>query len=340
METATVMENVIDLGRNENLEIREAVKTFLDRVAQNSINTSKNYKGHINQFFRLTRNKTIEQLMVRDLQYTSQEVEAYQTGLKEKYKASTVNSKMSAIKELFNRLDRYDFDVNIKAFDVDAYRIYDSKKWDALEKEEVEVIMPEVEKTWRGYEKVLVIRIACATAFRSASILSLKKDDLIIKDGYPALKTIGKGQKHDIKKIPKSLYDDLIEFTKYSEDNRLITLNHNHVQDMMNFINKSFDFGNRSIVFHSFKKTSIDEMGIRTGYNIKAMQRHGAHSSAKTTMDNYAKSTTFQDSVLIDFDEEVNLTKLESLSKEQLVELITKTDRATQFKILQIAESL
>lgn len=339
MQTALKQQNVFDLGRNENLEIQNAIRTFLNRVAQNSINTSKNYEGHIKQFFKLTRNKTFDQLMIRDLQYTMQEVESYQTGIREKYKASTVNTKMSAIKELFNRLDKYDFDVNIKAFDVDAYRTYDSKKWDALEKKEVEAIIPEVKNTWRGDEKVLVIRIAYATAFRSASILALKKDDLIIKDGHPALKTIGKGQKHDVKKISKSLYDDLLAFSKETDNDRLITLNHNHLQDMMNFINDNFDFGDRRIVFHSFKKTSIDEVGILTGYNIKAMQRQGAHSSAKTTMDNYAKGTDFQDSVLVDFESQIDLSKLESLSKEQLIDLINKTDRATQFKIVKIADS-
>lgn len=338
--TQAQTETVFDLGFSENAKIQDAITTFLNRIAQDSIATAKNYQGHIKQFFRITRKKELNQLLLNDLKYTLMEVEEYQTNLRDKYKTSTVNAKMSAIKVLFTKLDNYDFDINIKAFNVDSYKVYDSKKWDALTKEEINTLIPMVMRTQHGYEKVLAIKIAYATAFRSASILAIKKSDLSIRGTSYCVSTVGKGMKKDIKKIPKSLYDTLIEFSECTEGNRLLTINKNHLQDMMNFINESMDFGERRIVFHSFKKTSIGEMGIITGGNIKAMQHHGAHSSAKTTLDNYMPDTDFENSVVIDFDNEMDISILDGLSKDELLKLIKMSDKGTQFKIINNLDSI
>lgn len=330
--------NIFDLGYEENTRIQEALTTFLNRVAQDSVNTAKNYKGHIRQFFKLTRNKNLNQLLLNDLQYTLMEVEEYQTQLRDKYKSSTVNAKLSAVKMFFTKLDNYGFDINLKAFNVDSYKVYDNEKWDALTKEEIEMIIPKVLETQHGYEKVLAIKIACATAFRSASILALKKSNLILSGNNCCLSTVGKGMKKDLKKIPKSLYDDLNALKTDIGRDKLLSINKNHLQDMMNFINESFDFGNRKIVFHSFKKTSIIEMGIQTGGDIKAMQHHGAHSSAKTTLDNYLPDTDFENSVVIDFDNQIDFSVFDNLSKEDLLKLIKKSDRGTQFKLMKNIE--
>lgn len=331
--------NIITLW-NESEEIYDAINTFLERIKQNSENSARNYLSHIKQFFKITRNKELKHLTYVDLMFTLQEVEKYQVALRDKYKTSTVNAKMSAVKELFKKLDAYGFNIDPKAFGVDSYKVYDSDKWDSFTKEEVDSLIPVVRNSHRGEEKVLVIRIACETAFRSASIRSLTRKDIGVKNGVYYLETLGKGNKKDIKKITESLYTDLLKNWEKNESDRLIELNHNHIQDMMNLITDTFDFGDRNIVFHSFKKTSLNEMWERTGGNIKATQYHGAHSSSKTTMDNYLQDTNFDNSIVLDWNDEPNLDVLANLSKEALLEVISSLDRSTQFKLVKFAESI
>jgi hypothetical protein len=94
-------------------------------------------------------------------------------------------------------------------------------------------------------------------------------------------------------------------------------------------------FGNRRIVFHSFKKASINEVAVITNYDIKAMQRQGNHKDVKTTLNEYAESKRFDDLVIVDINYEIPTQEFDELTHEELLALVKSMDRNTHLKMLQ-----
>src|SRR5690606_30372527 len=128
----------------------ETIYTFLTRKGQDSINTKKTYERHIRDFFRTMRNKELQQLTEQDLIFTPQQIELYQTTLREKYKGTTVNNVMSALKECYEKLERNGFPVKASWFSVDRYDEHDKERYDTLTHEEVCQIIDLVSKTRKG----------------------------------------------------------------------------------------------------------------------------------------------------------------------------------------------
>ena len=207
------MSNVVQISNmQENINVYGSIVTYLNRVRQESENTAITYEKAIRDFFLTTRNKDIENLSEADLNYTMRDVEAYQTELRKTMKASTVNTKMSAIKKLMDKLDGYGLNVNSKVFDVERYKEYDTVSYDPMTKEEVLKAIEIVSETRKGEEKALFINVAFVTAFRKESILNLKWSDIEYFKGVWTIKTLGKGNVWDRKKIPQSLFLGLTEY--------------------------------------------------------------------------------------------------------------------------------
>lgn len=334
------MSNVVQISNmQDNINVYGSIVTYLNRVKQESENTAITYEKAIRDFFLTTRNKDIENLLEVDLNYTMRDVEAYQTELRKTMKASTVNTKMSAIKKLMDKLDGYGLNVNSKVFDVERYKEYDTVSYDPMTKEEVLKAIEIVSKTRKGEEKALFINVAFVTAFRKESILNLKWSDIEYFKGVWTIKTLGKGNVWDRKKIPQSLFLGLTEYReKIPKREKIFTLSNTTINGMMKLIREKIDFGDRVIAFHSLKKTSIEETAILTNYDLKAMQAQGNHANVSTTLNNYMSAKKFEDMITLDLSSEVDFSVLESLSKEELIGIIKNVDRITQLKILNEAK--
>ena len=334
------MSNVVQISNmQDNINVYGSIVTYLNRVKQESENTAITYEKAIRDFFLTTRNKDIENLSEADLNYTMRDVEAYQTELRKTMKASTVNTKMSAIKKLMDKLDGYGLNVNSKVFDVERYKEYDTVSYDPMTKEEVLKAIEIVSETRKGEEKALFINVAFVTAFRKESILNLKWSDIEYFKGVWTIKTLGKGNVWDRKKIPQSLFLGLTEYReKIPKREKIFTLSNTTINGMMKLIREKIDFGDRVIAFHSLKKTSIEETAILTNYDLKAMQAQGNHANVSTTLNNYMSAKKFEDMITLDLSSEVDFSVLESLSKEELIGIIKNVDRITQLKILNEAK--
>ena len=330
------MSNLVQLSNmQDTINVYGSIITYLNRVRQESENTAVTYEKAIRDFFITTRNKKIENLTEPDLKYTMMDVEAYQTELRKTFKASTVNTKMSAIKKLMDKLEGYGLDVNSKVFNVERYKEYDTVSYDPMTKEEVLEAIDIVSKTRKGEEKALFINVAFVTAFRKESILNLKWSDIEYFKGVWTIKTLGKGNVWDRKKIPQSLFLGLTEYReKIDKRDRIFTLSNTTINGMMKLIREKIDFGERNIAFHSLKKTSIEETALITNYDLKAMQAQGNHSNVSTTLNNYMSAKKFEDMIVLDLDSEIDFSLLEGLSKEELIGIIKKTDRVTQIKLI------
>lgn len=333
------LSNVVQFNSPTDKNVLTCIDTFLKRASQNSDNTKVVYEKAIRDFFMVMRNKKIEDLVEKDLIFTKEQVEYYQVNLKESgYSSSTVNTRMSALKKCYTKLEDYGFDVQAKWFNVERYNDSDKVSYSSMSKEEVIECIRLVTKTREGNQKSLLIRLAFATAFRKESLLNLKWSDFSQVEDVWIVKTLGKGQKWDYKKISNELYSDLLKRknkTNTNNNGKVFTLTKKTVDKMMNYIRENIDFGDRSIVFHSFKKSSVNEVALITNNDLKAMQRQGNHSSVTTTLNDYMDNKKLEDLVIIDTSENHDINELNDLSKEELISLIKSCDRVVQIRLLQ-----
>lgn len=331
--------NVVQFNTPTDKNVFTCIDTFLKRVNQNSNNTKAVYEKAIRDFFVNMRNKNIEDLVEKDLIFTKEQIECYQVNLKESgYSSTTVNTKMSALKKCYTKLEDYGFDVQAKWFNLERYNDSDKVSYSSMSKEEVVECIKLVSKTREGNQKALLIRLAFATAFRKESLLNLKWSDFSNVEDVWIAKTLGKGKKWDYKKISNELYSDLLERkNKINANNngKVFTLTEKTVDKMMKYIKDNIDFGDRSIVFHSFKKSSVNEVALITNNDLKAMQRQGNHSSVTTTLNDYMDNKKLEDLVIIDTSENHDINELNDLSKDELISLIKKCDRVIQIRLLQ-----
>lgn len=328
--------NVVMLNtENGNKNVYSTINTFLERKGQDSENTMKTYERHIRDFFRTMRNKELKNLTESDLIFRKDSIEAYQVALKKQYKGTTVNNAMTAIKECYEKLEDNGFEVQTSWFKVDRYDEHDKESYDTLTHEEVLSIIELVSKTRKGGEKALLVRLAYATAFRKESMLTMKWNQIVNIDGQWFAKVLGKGNKWSHKKLTDDLYDTLMEFKSNTERDKIFQLTHKTVNKMMNHIRENLDFGDRRIVFHSFKKASINEVNIITGGDLKAMQAHGDHSDATTTVNDYLAQKSLEELVTVDVNTHIPTEAFNYLSKDDFIELMKGIDRNTQIKLLK-----
>lgn len=330
-----VNEKVIQFNVKDDKNVWNCINTFLNRIEQNSKNTRDTYERAIREFFRIMRNKDIENLVEDDIIFTKPQIETYQTNLRNKYKASTVNNKISALKKCYMKLEDYGFDVKPSWFALDRYNEHDKEGYDALTHQEVIDIINLVSKTRKGFEKALLIRVAYATAFRKTAIQNLKWTDIVNREGQWFLKALDKGNKWDYKKISDDLYNELMKQKELIGGKKIFQLTDKSINKMMNYIRENMDFGERNITFHSFKKSSIKEVALLTNYDLKAMQRHGNHASVTTTLNDYMAEKSLDELVIVDTNYHVPVEKFDNLSKEELLDMIKKADRNVQIKLLQ-----
>lgn len=327
--------NVVQLNQNENKNVYATIHTYLLRKGQDSDNTRKTYERAIRDFFRTMRSKDLEQLVEEDLIFNKEQTEAYQVSLKEHYKGTTVNNAITAIKECYEKLEDNGFDVKASWFKLDRYDEHDKESYDTLTHEEVCNIIDLVSYTRKGTEKALLVRLAYATAFRKDSLLTSTWSSIVKIEDQWYMKVLGKGNKWSHKKLTDDLYNALMEHKEESKGEKIFELTTKTVNKMMNYIRENMDFGDRKIVFHSFKKASINEVNIITGGDIKAMQSHGDHADATTTLNDYMAKKKIEDLVAVDVNAHVPVDKFDELSKEELVTLLKNIDRNTQIKLLK-----
>ena len=327
--------DVIQFNSKDDRNVFTCISTFLDRVEQNSPNTKIRYNRSIRDFFLTMRNKDIEDLVEEDLVFTKAQIETYQVNLKKQFKSTTVNNKMSAIKKCYTKLEDYGFNVRASWFVVERYKEYDKESYERMTHEEIIRSIQLVLGTRAGKQKALLIRLAYATAFRKESLLNLKWSDISNHKGDWVVKTLGKGQEWDYKKISEDLYNELMKRKKEVGGEKIFTLTKKTVNKMLNHIRENIDFGGRKITFHSFKKSSINEVALITNYDLKAMQRQGNHANVATTLNDYMAEKEIDDLVIVDINYKVPVEKFDNLSKEELLHLIKSADRNIQIKLLQ-----
>lgn len=333
--------NVVQLNtKKENKNVYATIHTYLTRKGQDSVNTQKTYERAIRDFFRTMRNKEIEDLVEADLIFAKDQIESYQVALKEQYKGSTVNNSLTAVRECYERLEDNGFDVSRSWFNLERYDEHDTVSYDTLTHNEVVQAIDLVSQTRKGSEKALLLRLAYATAFRRETLLTMRWNQIVEIDDMWYVKVMGKGNKWSHKKLSDDLYKSLMEFKEKSKKEKVFELTKTTVNRMMKYIRENMHFGERRIVFHSFKKASINEVNIISGGDIKAMQQHGDHANAGTTLNTYLAKKNLEELVTVDINTVIPVEHFDVMSREELLALVKGVDRNTIIKLLKKAGAM
>lgn len=328
--------NVVQFnGKEESKNPYATIRTYLLRKGQDSENTKKTYERSIRDFFKTMRNKDLEDLVEEDLIFTKEQTESYQVALKEQYKGTTVNNAITAIKECYEKLEDNGFSVSASWFKLERYDEHDKESYDTLAHEEILAIIDLVSKTRKGFEKGLLVRLAYATAFRKESLLTMKWNQIIKIDDIWYAKVLGKGNKWSHKKLSDDLYNTLMIHKEQTKGDKIFELTDKTVGKMMKYIRDNIDFGDRRIVFHSFKKASLNEVNILSNGDLKLIQAHGDHSDVRTPLNDYIAKKKIEDLMVIDVNTHIPVEAFDGLTHEELLNLVKSVDRNTMIKLLK-----
>lgn len=330
--------NIIKFNEVQDKNVWVCISTFFSRIEQNSKNTRLTYERAVREFFELTRGKELEKLVESDLIFTKSEIERYQTRIKNKYKGTTVNNKMSALKKVYSKLEDNEFDVRASWFNVDRYSEHEKVGYDPMTFDEVLKSIELVSKTRKGTEKALLIEMAFTTGFRKESLKTITLNDIYNVNGVWVVEAIDKGNKKNKSKLSDDLYKRIVEFVeseKKQKNDAIFQLTNKTIRGMMDYIRDNIDFGRRNIVFHSLKKAGVEEVAIKSGYDLKAMQAQGNHANISTTLNHYMSNKSVEDMTLVDINYTPSVKEFEDMSKDELINMLKNAPRDIQLKLLK-----
>lgn len=331
------MNTVVAIDAHKGQNVYRVIEGFLNRLGIKSENTARNYRIHLDKFFSVTKNKKLSQLDEQDIQIKRSDINKFQYILHEEgYKGRSINTKVAAVRSLYNEFLAEGYDVNINVFNVPRLPETDSKGYGVLEWEEVEKMIEVVRNTRKGLIKALLIKTAAVTALRQRALLSLKWNDIKIIDGVPVICVVDKGKiEHEVA-ISDELYNEL-KTLRGGDDERLFAITPKSINKMMEYACKAvgIDKEGRNITFHSLKKASIKEANLVSGGDIKVLQAHAKHKDPRTTLKHYmALNKDLQNDVSRQIGKKVEMKSFEEMSKEELLALISSSDRSTQLKLM------
>ncbi|MGG1444771.1 tyrosine-type recombinase/integrase [Brevibacillus laterosporus] len=324
--------------------VHKAILSILKERRGASKNTATSYQQHIEQFFGYTRRKKLSELHSDDLIVTRQEVVEYRDYLvnltdkfgKKRYTNSSINTKIYAMKSLYDFLPYYKYQVDSSVFKLIPLKAKDSKPIGFLNWNEMQQIIRKVKEQRKGWEKSIILTLAAQTAIRKDALFNLERAGILLLNDVPIIKAYDKRGILDTKPIPIPIYNELMEFIKvHGEKERVFTIRsqatlNNTIAKACEELQISKD---RKITFHSFKKGSVDTTQ-KVFKDVKITQQHANHANPSTTLNIYTDSIhdyKMMPSFLLG--QEIDLSKLEEMTKEEIINVIQGLDMGIKAEI-------
>ena len=341
--------------KSESVESR--IKMFLNVVGENSVNTYQSYKGHINEYFMFVTGKELDSVKWEDVyKLRIDDTYRYREYLKNKGQvATTINTKIASLSALFQFLAPMDEGKLIDSNVVNVRRMKPSTKdvsYGSLTEEEFETLLDFCdEERLLNQTKRLFFEIAINTGMRKNAILNnltwgniTSVLDRQTETRVRVIKDVeDKGGKNDLVPISDEFYDRLMEFkesldeNEQGNDSRVVGLNPKTVESVMRRWKKEYKIDeSRNISIHSIKSTGCDIVWNRTR-DIKAVSDYAHHSDINTTYNHYLgknESLMSKASYFAFKSEKTDLSGLENLSKDEIIELIRGCSMGTVGEIL------
>ena len=360
------MEVVSKVQRGHFNSIGQKVMTFLND--ENSKNTTETYQSHIEQFFLYMRGKELSQLAESDLYFEHEQIVDYKADLlagrvptylkrndrtKVKYvecAESTVNSKLSALRSLYDFLS-----ISNKKIDPRVFKVKRVRQNEVDINSSGYLSVPEalemIELARREYddnnERSLMMEIAVFTSIRLDALHNLningrqkgkERCSWIVRENNEwIVYAIDKRGKLDKKPIDDELYDKIMEFAK--EDGSLWCLSQRTFQRTVEQLAEKMGLTERHVTFHSLKAVAINWL-LEQGLVVEATIQ-GNHNDMNTMWKSYAnKVRNYSTMAGKQMRQQKDLSVLEGLSAEQLIEVIKQCGLSTQLEILGKVNSI
>lgn len=200
-----------------------------------------------------------------------------------------------------------------------------------------------LEERKQGQEKSAFLRMAYTTSFRKSTLQNLKWTDikLNISGNYYEVSVVGKGGKKHVVPISTDLYNELLkirEFAYYQkyEDDRIFHLTDKTIRLMLESLKQKLGIlPERNVVFHSFRNVAA---GFGT---LEEAKKHLNHSNISTTETYYRHiNEDLSNSISLRIEDKIDDSVLESLTKEELIELIVNQNQGTLAQIKREAQEI
>lgn len=200
--------------------------------------------------------------------------------------ATSVNRKITAIKEFSKHLAAHGILVSTNFFEHIKPLKGKSDSYEVLSIPEAIMIAEWLKNNEqrKPLMKYYYVILAVDTGIRAEALSKLTPKNFIELEEEVVIKGVDKGKKNFSKTISKALYhemkDNLKEWTALNQP--IFNFSAKNRTDMINRALNGLNWGNRNIVFHSFKKAAVNNAFETTG-DIRIAMKVGAHSSVSTT---------------------------------------------------------
>lgn len=303
------MEYLIELNNN-NLSLLNEEKTRINKAI------IEEYKKHLDlstltqKTYIACLDSFIKWLEDQDINEVSQEVIIdYKNYLKGYMKATSINTHITAIKNLFSWLELKGFR-NV-ARGVKKEHIEKGFKKESLTSEQVKTIAQNIDtSTLEGLRAKALFMLLVGTGLRECEVIRANINDLSTKNNINILYVQGKGrtEKKEFVKITPSVMQAIQEylsmrnakadeplFTSLSNRNKGKGLTTMTIQNIIKALFKQNGIISERITTHSTRHTAIT-LSIYNGANLLQAQAMARHTDPKTTLIYFHDITRLEDS--------------------------------------------
>jgi integrase len=335
--------NVVQLN---NQSVYNRIMAYINDLS--SENTRKSYLKNYKEFFMFTRNKHLHDLTEDDLVFNRGEIQNYRTYLRrhKHYKGTTVNQRINSLRALFAELSLdYNF-INPMIFKLKPLDTSDSETIGFFEsRDEAMLFVQKAKELSNGEMKSIIFDLAIHTSGRLNALTKIKPKDIVQQDDDIWLvKIIDKGRKVRKRPITKRLANrifDYIQKNRIKKDDYIFQISTRQIQKDIDKLCEMLNIDpERNISFHSFRKVA-SMYEIVENKDPKAAQLALGHSDPSTTLKWYAENNAdYSQEAGITMEQEVDVSRLEQLTKEQLLMIIGQSSRSTKKELNRLAEKL
>lgn len=312
------------------------LQQFHAEFSINSKHTADAYLSDVTQFFTLVAPlglNTPIHTVPNIINYKSV-VEFRQYEIDRGLQPSTINRKITAIREFARHLSVYDIHVDIGFFNNLKNLKGSGDSYEVLTIPEAITIAEwfRDNEKFHAYGKFLYTLLAIDTGVRAEALARLTPESFTELDNEVLIKGIDKGNKRFSKKISKEFYQEIKDNLDFTPKTKLFNFSAKNRTDMMNRALKALGWENRNIVFHSFKKAAVNNAFDITG-DIMVAMKTGGHASVNTTQRYISEGETLMGAISNANGKEVQALDYNDYTKEELIEAVEQLSANLQYQL-------
>ena len=322
--------------------LADEITLFLENLGRGSEKTASSYKRHINEFLTFisldSNFITLEQLQ----QIKHKDVLMYVNHLSsKKNKSTTIDTKLAAMKSLWKFFAK---DYGITVFNSAIWEVTLVKEENASHPE----FTPEEFGSFLNFcklqpekalEKYLFFKTLYITGLRKEAVHTLTPSDIVMVrdisgDYVWVINAKDKGSKYLEVPISDEFQAELSDlYNSKIKTDRIFDINVKTLYKVIAQFKAKYNI-TKKLTIHSIKATSLTAAWNRTG-DIKRVQEQGHHEDPAMTLKKYVRNgESLKSKMSYKMDSQVDTKTLADLSKDELLDIISKCSDSTKREIL------